>query len=204
VKLPTIFLLALIGPVVAQVTDAQAQPADSLRTTSLWQFRPDQVIGTGHKGFGMIPLFADASQSQIGAINFYCVVTGGHPYLDIYAYKGELTISGDERRWPVLTAQTILHFENSSIPVSIEGAFIFVDVNSRTELSLRQIFNVARDQPSERILEVPGFVKLKLAFQPALESSNEADGISVSFDEMLALCKAAKKSVPPHSNVPRR
>jgi hypothetical protein len=67
-------------------------------------------------------------------------------------------------------------------------------------LSVRQIFNVSCDQPAERILEVPGFVTLKLA----LESSNEAHCISMSFDEMLALCKAAKKSVLPHSrNVPR-
>jgi hypothetical protein len=82
-----IFIVAQIWTAVALMTASQAQPEDSLRTTSLWQFDPEEAVGAGQRGFGMIPLFADGSQTQIGAINFYCVIAGGYPYLDIFAYK---------------------------------------------------------------------------------------------------------------------
>jgi hypothetical protein len=185
------------------VTSAQSQSVDSLTTTSIWEFSKESLNES--RGFGMILLFDDAIKAQVGAINFLCAVPQD-PYLDIYAYKKELSVTNLERRWPVVTAHTVLRFENVSVPVSIERGFIFIDINSQTEYAVRRIFDIPSDQAAERVLHVPGFVKLKLAFRPKKIGSDKPDNIFVNFDEMLDLCKTARKSVmpTPKRNIPRR
>jgi hypothetical protein len=206
-----IFVVVLISTVAVQIASTQSQPEDSLRTTSVWKFFPNQAVGAGDQGFGMISLFAGATETPVGGINFYCVVTRGYPYLDIYAYKQQPTIQADdqERRWLPLTAQTILRVGNVSLPISIEGGFIYIDINPPTEYLIRRIFDIQTDTSSgqavERILEVPGFVKLKLLFQPGQANTNERDELSISFAEMLDMCNAARKSVATKpKNTPRR
>jgi hypothetical protein len=196
--------LVLAIPIWLFASFAQSQPVDSLATTTIWEFSPNYSTTERYKGFGMVPLFDDAT--HVGAVNFYCAVPPRDPYLDIYAYKNELSVTNDERRWPVLTADTVLRFENVSVPVSIEQGFIFIDINSQTEYVVRRIFDISGDQPVERIFQLPGFVKLKLTFRPVKIGNTLSSSSDVSFAEMLDLCKTARKSMTAPSNrkAPRR
>jgi hypothetical protein len=154
----------------------------------------------------MVPLFDDATKAHVGAINFLCA-GARDPYLDIYAYKKEVVPTDDdpERRWPTLTAHTILRLENGSVPVSIERGFIFIDVNSQTEYAIRRVFDISGSQAAERVLKVPGFVNLKITFRPVKIGSDEPGKVFVTFPEMLDLCKTERKSTTPTlKKIPQR
>jgi hypothetical protein len=206
-----ILFVALIWIVAAQMAFAEPKSKDMLWTTSVWQFFPSYGVGEGDRGLGMIPLFADeAAEEQVGGINFYCTTTRGRPYLDIFAYAKRQTDLAEEQehRWLSLTAQTVLRVGNVAVPVSIEGGFVYIDITPRTEYLISRLFdisNISGDRSVERILEVPGFVTLKLVFLPRRATATEADERLVSFAEMLDLCNAARASVAPTPRkVPRR
>ena len=100
-----------------------------------------------------------------------------------------------------LTAHTILRLGKGTVPVSIEQGFMFIDVNSQTEYAIRRVFDISGAQVVERVLEVPGFVNLKITLRPVKIGSDERGKVFVIFPEMLDLCKTARKST---TSTPRR